>query len=59
MTPEEARDAMEQYANTGRVVTGPAAPGGSARTMSEKEKKEFDGECTSLCATYAYALVWK
>jgi hypothetical protein len=32
---------------------------GRATNVSEIEKKEFDGECTSLCATYAYALVWK
>ena len=42
MTPEESRDAMEQYANTGRVTRGPAAPGGAARQPSEREKKDFE-----------------
>lgn len=42
MTPEETRDAMEQYAKSGRVTSGPAAVGGPARKPSEREKKEFD-----------------
>lgn len=42
MTPEETRDAMEQYAQSGRVTSGPAAVGGPARKPSEREKKEFD-----------------
>lgn len=41
MTPEETRDAMEQYASKGRVTSGPAAPGGPARKPSDK-KKDFD-----------------
>uniref|UniRef100_A0A6T8M176 PIH1D1/2/3 CS-like domain-containing protein n=2 Tax=Hemiselmis andersenii TaxID=464988 RepID=A0A6T8M176_HEMAN len=42
MSKEESRDAMEQYANTGRVTSGPAAPGGPARQPSEKETKDFE-----------------
>eukprot|EP00283_Hemiselmis_rufescens_P004792 CAMPEP_0173425082 /NCGR_PEP_ID=MMETSP1357-20121228/4876_1 /TAXON_ID=77926 /ORGANISM="Hemiselmis rufescens, Strain PCC563" /LENGTH=249 /DNA_ID=CAMNT_0014388455 /DNA_START=166 /DNA_END=915 /DNA_ORIENTATION=+ len=42
MSKEESRDAMEQYANTGRVTSGPPAPRGPARQPSEKETKDFE-----------------
>lgn len=48
MTKEEARDAMQQYADTGRVTHGPAAPGGDARQLSEREKREFDGKIVNV-----------
>jgi len=37
----EVQDAMQQYAATGRVTSGPAAPGGLART-DPKHKEAFD-----------------
>mmetsp|Transcript_36632 Transcript_36632/g.114362 ORF Transcript_36632/g.114362 Transcript_36632/m.114362 type:complete len:128 (-) Transcript_36632:929-1312(-) len=39
MSKDEIQDAMSQYANTGRVLSGPAAPGGSARNDPQYERE--------------------